>query len=221
LHYFAIPRKNHHPNPKLTRTARWFLSLKPLHDLAADQSRGQSSPHTNPYSRAAKRIDELGPDPKSIFNPTENKPPRKFHQSRIAFQREFSHIALSSSQDARTRKNGRWSQKTKERFLIQDSKVDRHMLLRVPVFVVIPNRIHHRVRGFNLDEPRPRHPGGESPGIMGNRQKREDGGYVSTPVGMRRLTTGNPLQSRITSRDQARIRQFGAPIKPLVVTCWV
>jgi aspartate-semialdehyde dehydrogenase len=119
-------------------------------------------------------IDELWDQTKSIYNPTDDKPAKKFTKQ-IAFN-VIPHIDVFLD-DGSTKEEWKMVAETKK-ILDKNIKVTA-TCVRVPVFVGHSESINIEFEEF-LDEQEARDILREAPGIMVI-DKREDGGYV-TPV---------------------------------------
>ena len=170
IHGYA--KKNIIANPNCS-TAQMVVALKPLHDRATIK-RVVVSTYQSVSGAGTKGIDELWDQTKSIYNPTDSKPPRTFTKQ-IAFN-VIPHIdVFLDSGD--TKEEWKMGAETKK---IMDTKIKvTATCVRVPVFVGHSEAINIEFEDF-LDEDEARDILRESPGIMVI-DKREDGGYV-TPV---------------------------------------
>ncbi|NRB20528.1 MAG: aspartate-semialdehyde dehydrogenase [Rhodobacteraceae bacterium] len=170
IHGYA--KKNIIANPNCS-TAQMVVALKPLHDRATIK-RVVVSTYQSVSGAGTKGIDELWDQTKSIYNPTDSKPPRTFTKQ-IAFN-VIPHIdVFLDSGD--TKEEWKMVAETKK---IMDTKIKvTATCVRVPVFVGHSEAINIEFEDF-LDEDEARDILRESPGIMVI-DKREDGGYV-TPV---------------------------------------
>ncbi|WP_322894642.1 MULTISPECIES: aspartate-semialdehyde dehydrogenase [unclassified Yoonia] len=165
-------KKNIIANPNCS-TAQMVVALKPLHDRARIK-RVVVSTYQSVSGAGKEGIDELWDQTKSIYNPTDSKPPRKFTKQ-IAFN-VIPHIDVFLD-DGSTKEEWKMVAETKK---ILDSSIKiTATCVRVPVFVGHSESINIEFEDF-LDEHEARDILRESPGIMVI-DKREDGGYV-TPI---------------------------------------
>ena len=124
--------------------------------------------------RGKDGADELWDQTKSIYNPTDDKPPKTFTKQ-IAFN-VIPHIDVFMD-SGETKEEWKMVAETKK---IVDKKHQSHATcVRVPVFVGHSEAINIEFEEF-LDEDEARDILREAPGIMVI-DKREDGGYV-TPI---------------------------------------
>jgi aspartate-semialdehyde dehydrogenase (peptidoglycan organisms) len=165
-------KKNIIANP-IVRLPRWLWHSSRC--MTVRGSSGLSSAPINRYPGAGKEgIDELWDQTKSIYNPTDSKPPKKFTKQ-IAFN-VIPHIDVFLD-DGSTKEEWKMVAETKK---ILDTKIKvTATCVRVPVFVGHSESINIEFEDF-LDEHEARDILRESPGIMVI-DKREDGGYV-TPI---------------------------------------
>ena len=170
IHDYA--KKNIIANPNCS-TAQMVVALKPLHDRATIK-RVVVSTYQSVSGSGKDGMDELWDQTKSIYNPTDSKPPRKFTKQ-IAFN-VIPHIdVFMDSGD--TKEEWKMMVETKK---IVDPKIKvTATCVRVPVFVGHAESINIEFEE-HLDENEARDILREAPGIMVI-DKREDGGYV-TPV---------------------------------------
>ena len=165
-------KKNIIANPNCS-TAQMVVALKPLHDRARIK-RVIVSTYQSVSGAGKEGIDELWDQTKSIYNPTDSKPPKKFTKQ-IAFN-VIPHIDVFLD-DGSTKEEWKMVAETKK---ILDTKIKvTATCVRVPVFVGHSESINIEFEDF-LDEHEARDILRESPGIMVI-DKREDGGYV-TPI---------------------------------------
>nr|WP_213393863.1 aspartate-semialdehyde dehydrogenase [Yoonia sp.] len=165
-------KKNIIANPNCS-TAQMVVALKPLHDRARIK-RVVVSTYQSVSGAGKEGIDELWDQTKSIYNPTDSKPPKKFTKQ-IAFN-VIPHIDVFLD-DGSTKEEWKMVAETKK---ILDAKIKvTATCVRVPVFVGHSESINIEFEDF-LDEHEARDILRESPGIMVI-DKREDGGYV-TPI---------------------------------------
>ncbi|QJF49862.1 aspartate-semialdehyde dehydrogenase [Roseobacter ponti] len=168
IHGYA--RKNIIANPNCS-TAQMVVALKPLHDRATIK-RVVVSTYQSVSGAGKEGIDELWDQTKSIYNPTDNKPPRKF-QKQIAFNVIPQIDVFMDSGD--TKEEWKMMVETKK---IVDPKIKvTATCVRVPVFVGHSESINIEFEE-HLDEDEAREILREAPGVMVI-DKREDGGYVS------------------------------------------
>jgi aspartate-semialdehyde dehydrogenase len=167
-----VHKKNIIANPNCS-TAQMVVALKPLHDRARIK-RVVVSTYQSVSGAGKEGIDELWDQTKSIYNPTDDKPARKFTKQ-IAFN-VIPHIdVFMDSGD--TKEEWKMVAETKK---ILDTKIKvTATCVRVPVFVGHSEAINIEFEEF-LDEDEARDILREAPGIMVI-DKRQDGGYV-TPV---------------------------------------
>ncbi|WP_324753781.1 aspartate-semialdehyde dehydrogenase [Roseovarius sp. Pro17] len=167
-----VHKKNIIANPNCS-TAQMVVALKPLHDRAKIK-RVVVSTYQSVSGAGKEGIDELWDQTKSIYNPTDDKPAKKFTKQ-IAFN-VIPHIdVFMDSGD--TKEEWKMVAETKK---ILDSKIKvTATCVRVPVFVGHSEAINIEFEEF-LDEDEARDILRESPGIMVI-DKRQDGGYV-TPI---------------------------------------
>ncbi|AXI49545.1 MULTISPECIES: aspartate-semialdehyde dehydrogenase [Sulfitobacter] len=165
-------KKNIIANPNCS-TAQMVVALKPLHDRATIK-RVVVSTYQSVSGSGKDGMDELWDQTKSIYNPTDDKPAKKFTKQ-IAFN-VIPHIdVFMDSGD--TKEEWKMMVETKK---IVDPKIKvTATCVRVPVFVGHAESINIEFEE-HLDENEARDILREAPGIMVI-DKREDGGYV-TPV---------------------------------------
>ncbi|ASM73783.1 MULTISPECIES: aspartate-semialdehyde dehydrogenase [Roseobacteraceae] len=159
-------------NPNCS-TAQMVVALKPLHDRARIK-RVVVSTYQSVSGAGKEGIDELWDQTKSIYNPTDDKPARKFTKQ-IAFN-VIPHIDVFMD-SGETKEEWKMVAETKK--IIDPSIKVTATCVRVPVFVGHSEAINIEFEEF-LDEDEARDILRESPGVMVI-DKREDGGYV-TPV---------------------------------------
>ncbi|MDX1819850.1 MAG: aspartate-semialdehyde dehydrogenase [Alphaproteobacteria bacterium] len=165
-------KKNIIANPNCS-TAQMVVALKPLHDRARIK-RVVVSTYQSVSGAGKEGIDELWDQTKSIYNPTDDKPARKFTKQ-IAFN-VIPHIDVFL-EDGSTKEEWKMVAETKK---ILDPKIKvTATCVRVPVFVGHSESINIEFED-HLDEAEARDILREAPGIMVI-DKRENGGYV-TPV---------------------------------------
>ena len=159
-------------NPNCS-TAQMVVALKPLHDRATIK-RVVVSTYQSVSGAGKEAIDELWDQTKSIYNPVDDKPAKKFTKQ-IAFN-VIPHIDVFMD-DGSTKEEWKMVAETKK-IVDKDIKVTA-TCVRVPVFVGHAEAVNIEFED-HLDEDEARDILRESPGIMVI-DKREDGGYV-TPV---------------------------------------
>ncbi|MDX5402657.1 MAG: aspartate-semialdehyde dehydrogenase [Rhodobacterales bacterium] len=165
-------KKNIIANPNCS-TAQMVVALKPLHDRARIK-RVVVSTYQSVSGAGKEGIDELWDQTKSIYNPTDDKPAKKFTKQ-IAFN-VIPHIDVFL-EDGSTKEEWKMVAETKK---ILDPKIKvTATCVRVPVFVGHSEAINIEFED-HLDEAEARDILREAPGIMVI-DKRENGGYV-TPV---------------------------------------
>ncbi|MBJ3763278.1 aspartate-semialdehyde dehydrogenase [Maribius pontilimi] len=165
-------KKNIIANPNCS-TAQMVVALKPLHDRATIK-RVVVSTYQSVSGAGKDGIDELWDQTKSIYNPTDSKPPRQFTKQ-IAFN-VIPHIDVFMD-SGETKEEWKMVVETKK---IVDPKIKvTATCVRVPVFVGHCEAINIEFED-HLDEDEARDILREAPGIMVV-DKREDGGYV-TPI---------------------------------------
>ena len=157
-------------NPNCS-TAQMVVALKPLHDRARIK-RVVVSTYQSVSGAGKEGIDELWDQTKSIYNPVDEKPAKKFTKQ-IAFN-VIPHIDVFLD-DGSTKEEWKMVAETKK-ILDKSIKVTA-TCVRVPVFVGHSEAINIEFEDF-LDEHEARDILREAPGIMVI-DKREDGGYVS------------------------------------------
>ncbi len=165
-------KKNIIANPNCS-TAQMVVALKPLHDRATIK-RVVVSTYQSVSGAGKEGIDELWDQTKSIYNPTDDKPPQKFTKQ-IAFN-VIPHIDVFM-EDGATKEEWKMVAETKK--IIDPAIKVTATCVRVPVFVGHSEAINIEFEEF-LDEDEARDILREAPGVMVI-DKREDGGYV-TPV---------------------------------------
>ncbi|MEO9649545.1 MAG: aspartate-semialdehyde dehydrogenase [Roseobacter sp.] len=163
-------KKNIIANPNCS-TAQMVVALKPLHDRATIK-RVVVSTYQSVSGSGKDGIDELWDQTKSIYNPVDNKPPKKF-QKQIAFNVIPQIDVFMDSGD--TKEEWKMMVETKK---IVDPKIKvTATCVRVPVFVGHSESVNIEFED-HLDEDEAREILREAPGVMVI-DKREDGGYVS------------------------------------------
>ncbi len=170
IHDYA--KRNIIANPNCS-TAQMVVALKPLHDRATIK-RVVVSTYQSVSGAGKEGADELWDQTKSIYNPVDDKPARKFTKQ-IAFN-VIPHIDVFL-EDGSTKEEWKMVAETKK---IVDPKIKvTATCVRVPVFVGHSEAINIEFEDF-LDEDEARDILREAPGVMVI-DKREDGGYV-TPI---------------------------------------
>ncbi len=165
-------KKNIIANPNCS-TAQMVVALKPLHDRATIK-RVVVSTYQSVSGAGKEGIDELWDQTKSMYNPTDDKPAKKFTKQ-IAFN-VIPHIDVFMD-SGETKEEWKMVAETKK---IVDPKIKvTATCVRVPVFVGHSEAINIEFED-HLDEDEARDILREAPGVMVI-DKREDGGYV-TPV---------------------------------------
>jgi aspartate-semialdehyde dehydrogenase len=165
-------KKNIIANPNCS-TAQMVVALKPLHDRARIK-RVVVSTYQSVSGAGKGGADELWDQTKSIYNTTDDKPPKTFTKQ-IAFN-VIPHIDVFLD-SGETKEEWKMVAETKK---IVDPKIKvTATCVRVPVFVGHSESINIEFEDF-LDEDEARDILREAPGVMVI-DKREDGGYV-TPV---------------------------------------
>jgi aspartate-semialdehyde dehydrogenase len=159
-------------NPNCS-TAQMVVALKPLHDRARIK-RVVVSTYQSVSGAGKEGIDELWDQTKSIYNPTDSKPPVKFTKQ-IAFN-VIPHIDVFLD-DGSTKEEWKMVAETKK--ILDKSIKITATCVRVPVFVGHSESINIEFEEF-LDEHEARDILREAPGIMVI-DKRENGGYI-TPI---------------------------------------
>lgn len=170
IHGYA--KKNIIANPNCS-TAQMVVALKPLHDRARIK-RVVVSTYQSVSGAGKEGMDELWDQTKSIYNPTDSKPPKMFPKQ-IAFN-VIPHIDVFM-EDGTTKEEWKMVAETKK--IIDTSIKVTATCVRVPVFVGHSEAINIEFEDF-LDEDEARDILREAPGVMVI-DKREDGGYV-TPI---------------------------------------
>ncbi len=169
---FAFSKKNIIANPNCS-TAQMVVALKPLHDRVPIK-RVVVSTYQSVSGAGKDGMDELWDQTKAIYNPTDDKRPKKFTKQ-IAFN-VIPHID-KFLEDGTTKEEWKMVAETKK---ILDTGIKiTATCVRVPVFVGHSEAINIEFKDF-LDEDEARDILREAPGVMVI-DKREDGGYV-TPV---------------------------------------
>ena len=165
-------KKNIIANPNCS-TAQMVVALKPLHDRAKIK-RVVVSTYQSVSGAGKEGMDELWDQTKSIYNPTDDVPAKKF-QKQIAFN-VIPHIDVFM-EDGTTKEEWKMVAETKK--IVDPSIKVTATCVRVPVFVGHSEAVNIEFEEF-LDEDEARDILREAPGIMVI-DKREAGGYV-TPV---------------------------------------
>ncbi|MFV2051475.1 aspartate-semialdehyde dehydrogenase [Aliiroseovarius sp. YM-037] len=159
-------------NPNCS-TAQMVVALKPLHDRAKIK-RVVVSTYQSVSGSGKEGIDELWDQTKSMYNPTDDKPAKKFTKQ-IAFN-VIPHIDVFL-EDGSTKEEWKMVAETKK--IVDPTIKVTATCVRVPVFVGHSEAVNIEFEDF-LDEDEARDILREAPGLMVI-DKREDGGYV-TPV---------------------------------------
>ena len=170
IHGYA--KKNIIANPNCS-TAQMVVALKPLHDRARIK-RVVVSTYQSVSGAGKDGMDELWDQTKSIYNPTDDKPARKFTKQ-IAFN-VIPHIDVFM-EDGTTKEEWKMVAETKK--IVDPAIRVTATCVRVPVFVGHSEAVNIEFEDF-LDEDEARDILREAPGVMVI-DKREDGGYV-TPI---------------------------------------
>ena len=159
-------------NPNCS-TAQMVVALKPLHDRAKIK-RVVVSTYQSVSGAGKGGADELWDQTKSIYNPTDDKPPVQF-QKQIAFN-VIPQIDVFM-EDGSTKEE--WKMVVETKKIVDKSIKVSATCVRVPVFVGHSEAVNIETEEF-LDEDEARDILREAPGIMVV-DKREDGGYT-TPI---------------------------------------
>ncbi|MEO0903143.1 MAG: aspartate-semialdehyde dehydrogenase [Pseudomonadota bacterium] len=170
IHGYA--KKNIIANPNCS-TAQMVVALKPLHDRATIK-RVVVSTYQSVSGAGKGGIDELWDQTKSMYNPTDDKPPKQFTKQ-IAFN-VIPHI--DKFMDSGETKE-EWKMVAETKKIVDPAIKVTATCVRVPVFVGHSEAVNIEFEDF-LDEDEARDILREAPGVMVI-DKREDGGYV-TPV---------------------------------------
>lgn len=170
IHGYA--KKNIIANPNCS-TAQMVVALKPLHDRARIK-RVVVSTYQSVSGAGKSGADELWDQTKSIYNPTDDKPPKTFTKQ-IAFN-VIPHIDVFMD-SGETKEEWKMVAETKK--IVDTSIKVTATCVRVPVFVGHSEAVNIEFEDF-LDEDEARDILREAPGVMVI-DKREDGGYV-TPI---------------------------------------
>ncbi|KAF0676505.1 aspartate-semialdehyde dehydrogenase [Profundibacterium mesophilum] len=165
-------KKNIIANPNCS-TAQMVVALKPLHDRARIK-RVVVSTYQSVSGSGKEGIDELWDQTKSIYNPVDDKPAKKFTKQ-IAFN-VIPHIDVFM-EDGSTKEE--WKMVVETKKIVDPSIKVTATCVRVPVFVGHAESINIEFED-HLDEAEARDILREAPGVMVV-DKREDGGYV-TPI---------------------------------------
>ena len=170
IHDYA--KRNIIANPNCS-TAQMVVALKPLHDRATIK-RVVVSTYQSVSGAGKDGIDELWDQTKSIYNPTDDKPAKKFTKQ-IAFN-VIPHIDVFM-EDGSTKEEWKMVAETKK--IVDPAIKVTATCVRVPVFVGHSEAVNIEFED-HLDEDEARDILREAPGVMVI-DKREDGGYV-TPI---------------------------------------
>ncbi len=168
----GVKNKNIIANPNCS-TAQMVVALKPLHDRARIK-RVVVSTYQSVSGAGKDGIDELWDQTKSIYNPTDDKPAKKFTKQ-IAFN-VIPHIdAFMDSGETKEE----WKMVAETKKIVDPAIKVTATCVRVPVFVGHSEAVNIEFEE-HLDEDEAREILRTAPGVMVI-DKREDGGYV-TPV---------------------------------------
>ena len=170
IHDYA--KRNIIANPNCS-TAQMVVALKPLHDRATIK-RVVVSTYQSVSGAGKDGIDELWDQTKSLYNPTDDKPAKKFTKQ-IAFN-VIPHIDVFM-EDGSTKEEWKMVAETKK--IVDPAIKVTATCVRVPV-VVGHSEAVNIVFEDHLDVDEARDILREAPGVMVI-DKREDGGYV-TPI---------------------------------------
>ncbi|WP_299780234.1 aspartate-semialdehyde dehydrogenase [uncultured Roseobacter sp.] len=165
-------KKNIIANPNCS-TAQMVVALKPLHDRATIK-RVVVSTYQSVSGAGKEGADELWDQTKSIYNPTDDKPPKKF-QKQIAFNVIPQIDVFMDGGDTKEE----WKMMVETKKIVDPAIKVTATCVRVPVFVGHSESVNVEFED-HLDEDEAREILREAPGVMVI-DKREDGGYV-TPV---------------------------------------
>jgi len=164
--------KNIIANPNCS-TAQLVVALKPLHDRARIK-RVVVSTYQSVSGAGKEGMDELWDQTKSIYNPTDSQPPRKF-QKQIAFN-IIPQIDVFM-EDGQTKEE--WKMMVETKKILDPAIKVTATCVRVPVFVGHSEAVNIEFEEF-LDEDEARDILREAPGCLVV-DKREPGGYI-TPI---------------------------------------
>ncbi|MDW3180672.1 aspartate-semialdehyde dehydrogenase [Roseobacter sp.] len=165
-------KKNIIANPNCS-TAQMVVALKPLHDRATIK-RVVVSTYQSVSGAGKEGADELWDQTKSIYNPTDDKPPKKF-QKQIAFNVIPQIDVFMDSGDTKEE----WKMMVETKKIVDPAIKVTATCVRVPVFVGHSESVNVEFED-HLDEDEAREILREAPGVIVI-DKREDAGYV-TPV---------------------------------------
>ena len=163
-------KKNIIANPNCS-TAQMVVALNPLHKRAKIK-RVVVSTYQSVSGAGKEGIDELWDQTKAIYNPTDDKPAKKFTKQ-IAFN-VIPHIDVFM-EDGTTKEEWKMVSETKK--IVDPAIKVTATCVRVPVFVGHSEAINIEFEEF-LDEDEAREILRQAPGIMVI-DERKDGGYVS------------------------------------------
>ena len=163
-------KKNIIANPNCS-TAQMVVALNPLHERAKIK-RVVVSTYQSVSGAGKEGIDELWDQTKAIYNPTDDKPAKKFTKQ-IAFN-VIPHIDVFM-EDGTTKEEWKMVSETKK--IVDPAIKVTATCVRVPVFVGHSEAINIEFEEF-LDEDEAREILRQAPGIMVI-DERKDGGYVS------------------------------------------
>ncbi|MEZ5910928.1 MAG: aspartate-semialdehyde dehydrogenase [Paracoccaceae bacterium] len=159
-------------NPNCS-TAQMVVALKPLHDRARIK-RVVVATYQSVSGAGKEGIDELWDQTKAMYNPTDDRPAKKFTKQ-IAFN-VIPHIDVFMD-DGSTKEEWKMVAETKK--IVDKAIKVTATCVRVPVFVGHSEAVNIEFEDF-LDEDEARDILREAPGVMVV-DKRENGGYV-TPI---------------------------------------
>jgi len=162
--------KNIIANPNCS-TAQMVVALKPLHDRATIK-RVVVSTYQSVSGAGKDGMDELWDQTKAMYNPTDDKPAKKFTKD-IAFN-VIPHIDVFLD-SGETKEEWKMVAETKK--IVDKAIKVTATCVRVPVFIGHSEAVNIEFEEF-LDEDEARDILREAPGIMVI-DKREDGGYVT------------------------------------------
>ena len=168
----AYKNKNIIANPNCS-TAQMVVALKPLHDRARIK-RVVVATYQSVSGAGKEGMDELWNQTKSVYNPTDDVPPKKFSKQ-IAFN-VIPHIDVFLD-SGETKEEWKMVAETKK--ILDPSIKVTATCVRVPVFVGHSEAINIETEEF-LDWQEAQDILRESPGVM-LVDKREAGGYI-TPI---------------------------------------
>lgn len=162
--------KNIIANPNCS-TAQLVVALKPLHDRAKIK-RVVVTTYQSVSGAGKEGMDELWDQTKAVYNPTSDVPPKKFTKE-IAFN-VIPHIDVFLD-DGSTKEEWKMVAETK----IVDPKIKlTATCVRVPVFVGHSEAVNIEFEEFLDEDEGARHPA-RGARCHGDRQARENGGYIT------------------------------------------